>query len=185
MFHWWVGQKPLQTIVFCICLIWIHGCGPNPYDVILKNGKVYDGSGGFFYKMDVGIQSGQVVAMGKLDETLATHLLINAEGKMIVPWIPETFKNVAINKDKVTRYYQAILYKQLKKDTQTIEGALKSVFTQKVKGAEGGVGLIGTNCAAHILVLDLQKTEAYAPALKMPIDALAVEYVIYQGKALQ
>lgn len=54
------------------------------YDVIIKNGRVIDGSGNPWYKADVGIRDGRIVAIGALDAGEGKRLL-DAGGMIIAP----------------------------------------------------------------------------------------------------
>ncbi len=38
----------------------------KPYDVIIRNGKIVDGSGNSWYYGDVGIKDGKIKSIGKL-----------------------------------------------------------------------------------------------------------------------
>jgi len=57
---------------------------PASYDVILRNGTVYDGSGGAPYVADVAIDSDAIAAIGDLDDARA-DLEIDAEGLAVAP----------------------------------------------------------------------------------------------------
>jgi N-acyl-D-aspartate/D-glutamate deacylase len=54
------------------------------YDVVIANGSVVDGSGNPWYRADVGIRDGHIVAVGRIDSRNAT-VLVDAAGKMISP----------------------------------------------------------------------------------------------------
>lgn len=54
------------------------------YDLIIKNGSVYDGSGGEAYTADVGIKDGVIAEIGVLDDTNAADVL-DATGNMVTP----------------------------------------------------------------------------------------------------
>jgi len=62
-----------------------YGCSPRPgYDVIIRNGQIYDGSGSPSYRGDVGINADTVAAVGDLKN--ATGLTeIEAEGLAVAP----------------------------------------------------------------------------------------------------
>ncbi len=55
------------------------------YDLIIKNGRVVDGSGGPSFQADVAVQNGKIVGVGKFTES-ATRA-INAEGRVGCPWV--------------------------------------------------------------------------------------------------
>ncbi len=54
------------------------------FDVVIKNGLIYDGSGGKPYKADVGIKGDKVVKIGKLAAAKATSI-VDANGLAVSP----------------------------------------------------------------------------------------------------
>jgi N-acyl-D-amino-acid deacylase len=53
------------------------------YDVIIKSGRVYDGSGGPAYVADVAIEDDRIAAIGRLDAD--ANLVIDASGLAVAP----------------------------------------------------------------------------------------------------
>jgi N-acyl-D-aspartate/D-glutamate deacylase len=53
------------------------------YDLLIKNGRVVDGSGGPSFSADVAVHHGKIVGVGKFNES-ATRI-INAEGRAVAP----------------------------------------------------------------------------------------------------
>ena len=53
------------------------------YDLLIKNGRVVDGSGGPSFYADVAVTNGKIVGVGKFSEP-ATHT-INADGRVVAP----------------------------------------------------------------------------------------------------
>jgi N-acyl-D-aspartate/D-glutamate deacylase len=53
------------------------------YNLLIKNGRVVDGSGGPPFYADVAVQNGKIVGVGKFSES-ATHV-INADGRVVAP----------------------------------------------------------------------------------------------------
>ena len=53
------------------------------YDLLLKGGRIYDGSGMPSYNGDVGIKNGKIVEIGRLKES-ATRTL-NVDGLAVAP----------------------------------------------------------------------------------------------------
>ena len=133
--------------------------------------------------MDIGIKADRVVAVGKL-HSLNAKKTIDVYGQTIVPWIPSDADLRTIVKHQVIVHYQNAFYAYLKDGTQTVETAIRFVFSKKGSVKEKGAGLIGAGFSANLLVLDLQKTNAYVPFTQLPKDALGVTYVIYQGAVL-
>jgi N-acyl-D-amino-acid deacylase len=54
------------------------------FDVLIKNGRVMDGSGNPWFPADVGIANGRIAAVGKLPNAQAVRI-IDATGKYVVP----------------------------------------------------------------------------------------------------
>ncbi len=53
------------------------------YDLLIKDGRVVDGSGGPSFRADVAVQNGKIVGIGKFNES-ATRI-INADGRVVAP----------------------------------------------------------------------------------------------------
>jgi N-acyl-D-amino-acid deacylase len=71
------------TILGAVCLL--AACSPPAsHDVILRDGTVYDGSGGAPFVADVAIDDDTITAIGNLDDAKA-ELEINAEGLAVAP----------------------------------------------------------------------------------------------------
>jgi dihydroorotase/N-acyl-D-amino-acid deacylase len=54
------------------------------YDVIIRNGRVIDGTGSPWYAADVAIKSGRIAAIGRLDGAIAART-IDARGMVVAP----------------------------------------------------------------------------------------------------
>ncbi len=54
-----------------------------PYDLVIKNGTVIDGSGLPRYRADVAVRHGRVAAIGRIRE--AAREVIDADGQMVTP----------------------------------------------------------------------------------------------------
>src|SRR5215475_15066720 len=53
------------------------------YDLLIRNGRVVDGSGGPSFTADVAVHQGKIVGVGRFNES-ATRT-INAEGRVVAP----------------------------------------------------------------------------------------------------
>ena len=63
----------------------ITACHQNqPYDTIIRNGMIYDGSGGEPFKADIAIQNDTIAMIGNLSDATATHDL-DAKGNAVAP----------------------------------------------------------------------------------------------------
>src|SRR3954447_4103544 len=53
------------------------------YDLLIKNGRVVDGSGGPSYRADVAVKDGKIVEVGKLSG--AAKRTVDADGRVVAP----------------------------------------------------------------------------------------------------
>ena len=53
------------------------------YDLVIKNGKIIDGSGGESYFADIAVKDGKIAKIGSIDDSAAT--VINADGLTVTP----------------------------------------------------------------------------------------------------
>lgn len=56
-----------------------------PYDVVIRNGRIVDGTGSPWYSGDVAIRGGRIAAIGHLDASVAAKRTIDAAGKVVAP----------------------------------------------------------------------------------------------------
>ncbi|MYE13539.1 MAG: amidohydrolase family protein, partial [Gammaproteobacteria bacterium] len=54
-----------------------------PYDLVIRNGSIVDGSGAPAYRADLGITDGRIAAIGRIRENGADT--IDAEGHVVTP----------------------------------------------------------------------------------------------------
>lgn len=59
------------------------------FDVLIKNGKILDGTGNPWYSADIGIRGDRIVAIGKLPNATAKRT-IDAGGKIVSPGFIDT-----------------------------------------------------------------------------------------------
>src|SRR5579862_9960838 len=55
-----------------------------PYDLVIRNGHIIDGTGSPWYSGDIGIRGGRIAALGKLDGASAKRS-IDAHGMVVAP----------------------------------------------------------------------------------------------------
>jgi N-acyl-D-aspartate/D-glutamate deacylase len=58
--------------------------GPAPFDLVISNGHIVDGTGSPWYAADVGIRDGRIAAIGKLSDAAAKQR-IDVGGKVVAP----------------------------------------------------------------------------------------------------
>lgn len=56
----------------------------SQYDVLIKNGRIIDGTGNSWYRADIGIKNGKITAIGRLSSATASEA-IEAKGIIIAP----------------------------------------------------------------------------------------------------
>ncbi len=77
------------------------------YDIVIKNGKIIDGTGNPWFRADIGIKDGRIVKIGLVSENNA-HRIINADGLVVAPGFIDihahddlVFFNDPLNKPKL------------------------------------------------------------------------------------
>src|SRR4051794_28498534 len=71
--------------VFIICVFLWSGMFQSPqFDLLIKNGRIVDGSGRAAYVADLGIKGDRIVSIGKLSQATATRT-IDAHGLVVAP----------------------------------------------------------------------------------------------------
>jgi N-acyl-D-amino-acid deacylase len=87
-----------SLIVSCVFLTHVHGQTPKPaartsapeaFDILLKNGRIIDGSGNPWYSADVAIRGDRIAAIGRLQDVKAKKV-IDASGLVIAPGFIDT-----------------------------------------------------------------------------------------------
>ncbi len=82
------GQSRMIPIVVLFCctagLAPLTARAAPPYDVIIRGGLVYDGTGNAPYQADVGIKGDTLVQIGQLEDAAATEQ-IDADGLAVAP----------------------------------------------------------------------------------------------------
>ena len=63
--------------------------GPEPFDILIKNGRIIDGSGNPWYSADVGVRGERIVAIGRLSDAKAKRV-IDATGLVVAPGFIDT-----------------------------------------------------------------------------------------------
>ncbi len=76
-FKWFV-HSILGAVLLCACNT------VAPYDILIKNGRILDGSGKASYQGDIAINADTIAAIGTLDKATGT-LEIDAEGLAVAP----------------------------------------------------------------------------------------------------
>lgn len=65
------------------------------YDILIRGGRVFDGSGGDWFSSDIGISDGRIVSMGRLGDAKADRV-IEAEGLAVSPGFIDTHSHTDV-----------------------------------------------------------------------------------------
>ncbi|MGB5720012.1 MAG: D-aminoacylase [Woeseiaceae bacterium] len=80
-----IHRTLLLSISTIIAALILAACTPSPsYDLILRSGTIYDGSGTEPYMGDIAIEGDKIIALGELGKASAARE-INAEGLAVAP----------------------------------------------------------------------------------------------------
>jgi N-acyl-D-amino-acid deacylase len=58
---------------------------PGPYDLVIRNGRIVDGTGSPWYAGDVAIRDGRIAAIGHLGTAVPAKRTVDAAGKVVAP----------------------------------------------------------------------------------------------------
>ena len=78
--------KVSLTIILCMMLLFSYSttAPKQEFDLLIKNGRVIDGTGKPGYVADIGITGDRIIKIGKLENSSATRI-IDATGKIVAP----------------------------------------------------------------------------------------------------
>ncbi len=77
-------RSTLSTLALLVALPSAAAAQHRPYDILIRHGRIIDGTGAPWYSGDVAIKDGRIAAIGRLDSTAARRV-IDAGGKVIAP----------------------------------------------------------------------------------------------------
>jgi N-acyl-D-amino-acid deacylase len=87
----------MRKIVAAFFIILVASCNQKEqYDIIIRNGMIYDGNGGEPFKADIGIKADTVAFIGDLSKASAKNE-IDAKGKALAPGFIDTHSHHAGN----------------------------------------------------------------------------------------
>jgi len=74
-----------KSVLICVCLSLMLFMPQSPqFDVLIKNGRIVDGSGRASYVADVAIKGDRIVSIGKLSQATAART-VDAQGLVVAP----------------------------------------------------------------------------------------------------
>ena len=83
----------------------------NPYDVVIQNGRIIDGTGSPWYSGDIGIRQGRIASIGNLKDAPAKRT-IDAHGMVVAPgfidMLGQSELTILVNPHLPSKIYQGI-----------------------------------------------------------------------------
>jgi N-acyl-D-amino-acid deacylase len=76
-------RKPILFLAGLLLVAGLAGA-QQEFDVLIRNGRIVDGSGNPWYSADVGIRAGRIAAIGRLQPAAAKRVL-DAAGRIVAP----------------------------------------------------------------------------------------------------
>ncbi|MEI3606576.1 D-aminoacylase [Pseudogracilibacillus sp. SE30717A] len=115
------------------------------YDIIIRDGKLFDGSGNPWTKLDIGIKDGKIKKIAKLHNESA-HTEINAEGMAVVPGFIDTHVHSdllctkpEIHKIKVLQGVTTELFGQDGISVAPVSEETKPLWKKQLEGLDGKI----------------------------------------------
>jgi len=107
-------QQPLLIATFaalCSMAIWVTASDTLPFDVVITNGHIIDGTGSPWYSGDVGISGGKITALGNLSQQPRTRT-IDAHGMVVAPgfidMLGQSELTILVDRRLPSKIYQGI-----------------------------------------------------------------------------
>ncbi len=82
LYRYFLLYRRIITTIICICSVYI--VSGQHCNLIIKNGRIVDGSGKAIYQADIAIKDGKIFRIGKLD-TFKADSIIDAKGQIVSP----------------------------------------------------------------------------------------------------
>ncbi|HEX6324327.1 MAG TPA: amidohydrolase family protein [Vicinamibacterales bacterium] len=85
----WPSKLAAGTALAALCAATLaaqapQGAQAEPFDILIRGGRVFDGTGNPAYPADIGVRDGRIVALGRLGDAKAARV-IDAAGKHVAP----------------------------------------------------------------------------------------------------
>ncbi len=96
----------------CVCMSFAHSQADiSPFDVLILNGRIVDGTASPWYSADIGIRDGRIAAIGKLQEARAKER-IDVHGLVVAPgfidMLGQSEISILINPHLPSKIFQGI-----------------------------------------------------------------------------
>ena len=177
-FNWIRLRQPVFHVFFCfIAMVFTQCASSESSEFIIWNGLIIDGSGGYAYRMDMGVKGSKIVAMGKLD-TLNAKRVFDATRSVVIPYVnaPKDSKT-GTHQDYLKRLLDTLTNKDSIPLTTAVYSVLRSVNT-----GLPNKGLLTKGYDADFIILE-ENAMNYNIPFKVPsINRISVLAVIEGGK---
>ena len=81
-FRWW--KSALLIMLLSLLMLSRAASQPAPFDIVITNGRIIDGTGSPWFSGDIGIRGGKIAAIGNLAAASRTRT-IDAHGQVVAP----------------------------------------------------------------------------------------------------
>jgi len=89
----------------------LFAAAANPYDIVIRNGHIVDGTGSPWYAADLAIRDGKIAAIGRLEGAPAKHT-IDAHGMVVAPgfidMLGQSETTILVNPHLPSKIFQGI-----------------------------------------------------------------------------
>jgi N-acyl-D-amino-acid deacylase len=144
-------MRRILTVLACVCGA-ISAAPPQPltFDVLIRNGRVMDGTGNPWRRADIGIRADRIAAMGSLSASTAARM-IDAHDRVVAPGFIDVHSHAAEGLDKpALRQAQPIVAQGV--TTVVINpdgGGPIDLAAQRATLERGGIGLNVAQMIGH------------------------------------
>jgi N-acyl-D-amino-acid deacylase len=109
--HMRASSAILMPMPFLAPMLLLAATVAQPYDLVIRNGHIVDGTGSPWYAADVGIRGGHIAAIGKLEGAPARRIL-DARGMVVAPgfidMLGQSELTILVNPHLPSKIYQGI-----------------------------------------------------------------------------
>ena len=79
-----VRLEPLLLLLLCLAPVSALAAQSATFDLVIRNGRIVDGTGSPWYAADLGIRDGRIAAIGRLEGAKAKRV-VDARGNVVAP----------------------------------------------------------------------------------------------------